>query len=100
MIHTLKIVGDLDPTALKKLARKLAMTGGYELSLAKGLSENEQITLIDWYLPLALEYPRDQAVFRSNNAFRILKLLYESDQITPPLKSLLDQKLFSFCVNG
>ncbi|RMD86342.1 MAG: hypothetical protein D6808_03575 [Candidatus Dadabacteria bacterium] len=45
MIHTLTITPDKDPNAVKKEARKLAMTGGYEIELLPDLPKDSLLTL-------------------------------------------------------
>lgn len=94
-IHILEVGPETPPVVLKRLARRFAMTGGYELSLQSGLSEKQLIELVELYLPEAQSYPRQDLRYKSNNAYRVLKLLKECENLPAEWRELLDTRVFS-----
>ncbi|MCB0338899.1 MAG: hypothetical protein KDD53_04805 [Bdellovibrionales bacterium] len=84
MIETLKIDSEMTPTRLKKLARKLAMTGGYELEIDNSLSKAQITCLAERFLIEALSksYAKKYKFHTASNAERILELLLQNP-ITP-----------------
>lgn len=93
MIHLLEISPELSPAQVKKISRRYAMTGGYELVLQPGLTSIELERLVDLYLPIALEYDRSDARFRSNNAYRILKLVSAAGALSARRQAELESSL-------
>ena len=77
MIHLLEVGPELSQAQLRKLSRRYAMTGGYELALKSDLTVPELGELVDKYIPELGAYSPDSALRRSNNAYRILKLVVE-----------------------
>ncbi|RMG42114.1 MAG: hypothetical protein D6719_07180 [Candidatus Dadabacteria bacterium] len=94
MIHLLEITADLTPDKLKKQARKLAMTGGYELTLSSDLGSHDLTRLAEMFIEeLEKNYPEKDSRRRASNAARVLKLVSEhpaTDQLLiKRLKKLL-----------
>ena len=75
MIHLLEVGPDIELTVLKKLSRKLAMTGGYEIALRSDLVVDDLRELIDQHLPELKKYPSGTAEYCSNNSYRVLELV-------------------------
>ncbi len=82
MIHLLEVGPEIAPGQLKKLSRRLAMTGGYEITLRKDLELNDLRELIDLHLPELSQYPSGTAEYCSNNSYRILELLLDCPELS------------------
>ena len=95
MIHLLEVSPKLTVKELKKLARRYAMTGGYELALAKNLTVSDLRSLFSIYQEELLAYSDNNTERRSSNAYRILKLVSESDLIDTNLRDQIDRVLRS-----
>ncbi len=75
MVHLLEISPELSVAQVKKLALRLAMTGGYELTLKADLSTAELRELALRYIEVLKEYQADNSEKRASNAYRILTLI-------------------------
>lgn len=95
MIHLLEIGPELDLKKIKKLARRYAMTGGYEVALRDGLSADELLQLIDLHLPEALQLDPNDLRFQASNAYRVLKLVRAHPDLSSEAASRLDEQLYS-----
>lgn len=82
MIHLLEVGPEIEPGQLKKLSRRLAMTGGYEITLRQDLEVNDLRELIDLHLPELAQYPSGTAEYCSNNSYRILELLLDCPELS------------------
>ena len=78
---------------LNKRARKLAMTGGFELALPEGIGESGLLKLIDTYLPELLCYDPGQLTYKSNNAFRVLELVIAHAEMPESKRAELTEAL-------
>jgi hypothetical protein len=82
LIHQLTIEPYEEISALQKRARKLAMTGGYEIALssdfdlATGNELAERLLVV-----LDCQYPKGSAAYKSSLAYRIVMLLEERFQL-------------------
>lgn len=94
-IHIIEVGIDTPPAVLKRLARRYAMTGGYELSLRADLEEKQLIELVQLYLPELESYAKQDLRYKSNNAYRVLKLLKESQNLPGEWRDLLEARVFS-----
>lgn len=75
MIHLLEIDPSLSLQEVKKLSRRYAMTGGYELSLAKGLTVADLLELVRLFGPELRLYQSADSQYVASNAFRIISLV-------------------------
>ena len=75
MIHLLEVSPEITVQELKKMARRFAMTGGYELALKNGLSSHELKNLSEIHILDLKNYKKGTSTYRSNNSYRILKLI-------------------------
>ncbi|MBX7137126.1 MAG: hypothetical protein K1X83_04010 [Oligoflexia bacterium] len=73
MIELLEIDPEITVEEVKKAARRLAMTGGFEVALQEGLSEQQLTVIIDRFGPEVGVYEMGDARRRSSTAFRILR---------------------------
>lgn len=82
MIHLLEINLALSAKEVSKLARRYAMTGGYEIALAQELSDDELSRIASlWKDELkGMNVPVNE--MRTSNAYRILSLI--RDDIRTP----------------
>jgi len=94
-IKRLEVGPEMSPQVVKKLARRHAMTGGFELFLKQELTQEDLVTMAESFLPEALKFSPTDLRFQSNNAFRVLKLLYESNRLPEAWKNRLTQQVFS-----
>ena len=94
-IHNLEIGPDVTPTVLKKLSRRYAMTGGYELSLRPGMSSVELGSLADTFMAELSEYSPQDMRYKTCNAYRILRLLGEMAELPQECLERLDREVFS-----
>ena len=92
-IHLLEVKPDMSLRELKKLSRRYAMTGGYELSLPSDLQLADIEKMQALYLPELSEYPSGSAARRSCNAYRILQLLSEHENCPQSLRGSIEQEL-------
>ena len=96
MIHLLEVSPDLSTAELKKLARKYAMTGGYEISIKPNLTIDELTELVERYSQELESFDKGTSNWRSSNAYRILSLIMHIDAIPDDLhlriRQLLDIK--------
>ena len=79
-IHLLEVAPPLDLQVLSKLARRYAMTGGYELALAPNLSVEELNQLAEQCFGLCDSYPPE--LLPSSNPGRILSLLFREPKLS------------------
>ena len=95
MIHILEISPKLEIEQLKKLSRRYAMTGGYELSLEQGLSADDLELLFERYSVELKKYTPGTSAWYSNNAFRVLDLLRSdlktSEKVRDKVNEFLNQ---------
>lgn len=75
MIHELIIKPDSTPKSLRKEARKLAMTGGYEVILASDLTPQDLEKLYTLFSPELDKYPAGEASYKNSLAYRVLDLI-------------------------
>ena len=73
MIHLLEIGPEITASQARKTARRLAMTGGFEIGLREGLSEPELTLIIERFAPELEAFDANAAQRRSSTAFRILQ---------------------------
>ena len=95
MIHLLEITSELTPPQLRKLARRYAMTGGYEMSIAKGVDKGGLVKIFEMYkseIPAVSEEMRDSH-YRSSNSYRVLRLVCEHEQAPSDLKIEIEKLL-------
>lgn len=94
MIHTLQINADTSHSGYVKLARKLAMTGGFELELAEDLSSTELKKL---YEEFSLALPKFQtnlaSDFYNSGAYRICILIQKHRNCSKELAKLIIEDL-------
>jgi hypothetical protein len=93
MIHILEVSPAMTPAALRKLARKYAMTGGVEIVLQQNLGLADMERLFEIHAPEVERYPRGTALRRSNNGARILMLVREESAASPELRSRIEALL-------
>jgi hypothetical protein len=86
MIHELIVDAELSCKELKKLSRRLAMTGGYELILKEGMSQGELEAIAEIHLAELTGYTPGESRYRSNNSFRILNLLLAHKELPDALR--------------
>ena len=77
MIHLLEVHPAMSLAELKKLSRRYAMTGGYELSIKDGLEASDLEALIELMAPEVKCFQKLNSEMRSSNAYRILQLVLE-----------------------
>jgi len=77
MIHLLEVSADLAPAQLKKLARRYAMTGGFEINLKEDLTEPDLDRLIELYLPELEKYQGTSAERMNSIAASVLRLVQQ-----------------------
>lgn len=77
MIHTLEITPELDVKQVKKLSRRYAMTGGYQLKIKDDLNTKELDLIAERFLVELREYPFQTSEYRACNAYRILRMVLE-----------------------
>lgn len=87
MIHLLEITSEIAPPELKKLSRKLSMTGGYELALKPGQTSSQLERIVEVYKEELPESERGKYVFRTSNAYQILNLVFQEKEASEGLKS-------------
>jgi hypothetical protein len=93
MIHLLEVHPELSLKELKKLSRRYAMTGGYELVLRPGLNKKDLNTLLTLYRPELKSYQSATSKFKSSNAFRILLLVKKHPCADTELIDIIDSLL-------
>ncbi|MCI5065849.1 hypothetical protein MRY87_09010 [bacterium] len=90
MIHTLEVSVGQEVRLVEKEARKLAMTGGYEVQLAEGLTQEElEEIFVRWsgrWREQGTKYGQGSASHRATISARILALLESSPNISPKLR--------------
>lgn len=80
---------------IKKLARRYAMTGGYEIELSQDLSDEQINQLAEIHIPELANYQKGNSTFRSNNSFRILEIIYANPSIRPELSEKIKEILLN-----
>lgn len=75
MIHLLQVSPKLSLKELKKLSRRYAMTGGFEIGLDPEITQEQLKELAEIHLPELQNYSKASATYRSNNSYRILALI-------------------------
>ena len=75
MIHVLEVGTEETPEQLRKRARKLAMTGGYEVQLSRDLTTEELKELARKFEDEHDRYPAGSAAQSASLAGRILSLI-------------------------
>lgn len=81
---------------LKKLSRRYAMTGGYEVALKPDLSERDLERLVEMHVPELAAYNKNSSRYRTNNSYRILSLINESPAAGEKLRERLASVLISY----
>lgn len=89
MIHLLVVSPNQTPEQIAKLARRYAMTGGYEVALADNLDDKALEKLIDIYLPFLEQRSKQSMKYRSSNAYRILSLVSKAPEINSESRTRL-----------
>lgn len=89
MIHLLTVTPSMSAAELRKLARRYAMTGGYELALPETLEESEVNQLIERYREDMKRYVSEPVKLRTCNAYRVLRMLYDHPQVSAEKKGEL-----------
>lgn len=90
MIHTLEISPEMSLKEIKKLARRYAMTGGYEVLLAEGLKTVDLFKLFETHAEELKLYSPKSSTYRSNNSYRVLALIKKHPLVTRELISKLN----------
>ena len=85
MIKALEIDCSIDPPRLKKLARRYAMTGGFELVLKEGLSADELEQISNTFIAEVRSSDLSPARRRTANAYRVLDLIRSHPLVRPEL---------------
>ncbi len=93
MIHLLEVGPELDLKSLKKLSRKYAMTGGYELALRQDLTPEQALELYELHLKALSDYSTESSTYFTNNSYRILILLSTAELLPEELCTKLIQLL-------
>lgn len=93
MIHLLEVYPELSLKELKKLSRRYAMTGGYELALRPGLNKKDLNVLLSLYSPELKSFQPTTTRFKSSNAFRILQLVKKHPCADTELIDIIDSLL-------
>ncbi|MCB0328206.1 MAG: hypothetical protein KDD70_01045 [Bdellovibrionales bacterium] len=75
MIHLLVVQPEASVSEVEKLARRYAMTGGFEVALPESLSSSERFQLRAVWEPRLEKYPAGSAARCSSLAGRILGAL-------------------------
>jgi hypothetical protein len=78
---------------LKKLSRRLAMTGGYEVELASGLNVEDLQQLVEIHLPELESYEKGTTKYRSNNSYRVLNLVSSHPSVSIELSEIIQKIL-------
>jgi hypothetical protein len=73
VIHTWLADSRIAPEVALKQIRKLAMTGGVEITLSSTLGEDEVVNLVQQWLPHLERYEVGSSAYRSSTAYRILE---------------------------
>lgn len=74
----------------RKLARRLAMTGGYEVRLRPGMEEGELALLCALWVPELKSFPEDNSERRSSLVYRILRSVLNEDALTADWRERLE----------
>jgi hypothetical protein len=94
MIHLLEISPEISVQTTKKLARRYAMTGGYEICLKNDLTTQQLADLVQLYKLEIKSFSKINSHIKNSLAFRILKLVslhsLTDRAIREELRSLLD----------
>ena len=93
MIHELVVTPDESPQKLRKRARKLAMTGGYEVVLSPELKQEQLLELLSLYESELSRYEKNTAAYSASLSGRILQQLATHPDIGEEEKKRV-QKLF------
>lgn len=93
MIHDLVVSIEESPQQLRKRARKLAMTGGYEVSLPGNYEETQLITLFELHQKELNRYEQDSAAFHASISVRILRAIQSHPSCSTSLADQVDSCL-------
>ena len=93
MIHLLEIDPDLEVAQLKKLSRRYAMTGGYEITLKQGLTTEDISVIARRFIPELDTSARGSSAYKTSNAYRILSLILQMEDLDIALKEEVAQYL-------
>ena len=93
MIHLLEVGPTLTVADLKKLSRKYAMTGGYELSVPHGLSKQALVAIATTFGPELELFESKNSAYYASNAFRILSLILEHPLADEEVRSFVTKFL-------
>jgi hypothetical protein len=78
VIHTFVVNAETSAEVSLKQIRKLAMTGGVDIELSKGLSDSELKGVLEQWLPQLGKYNAGTSAYRSCTAYRVLLLVNQS----------------------
>ena len=92
MIHLIEVSPEITPDKLKKLSRRYAMTGGFEISIKEGISSEELYEIVDIYLPELSDIP-------TSNANRILSLIYTHPLVDNGVRERLSGEIHSLTIS-
>ena len=95
-IHLLLVGPDTEPKALKKQARKYAMTGGYELALQEGLSDADLVEVFQLYVTELEQYPEELAP--TSNPYRVIRLVLQSERLEPATRAAFESDLSKYSI--
>lgn len=93
MIHLIEVTAETTPEGLKKLSRKKAMTGGFELQLARHLSGEQLRELVERFSGVLAEYRMGTSEFRSSNAYRVLAQAIGHPEASAELRFFISEQL-------
>lgn len=93
MIHLLEINAATTPQNLGKMARKLAMTGGFELTIADELSRQELAQLAELFIPELEKFQPLTSRRMGSNTNRLLNLVYSHHNADESLRERLGRVL-------
>ncbi|MCB0309638.1 MAG: hypothetical protein KDD42_00300 [Bdellovibrionales bacterium] len=88
-IHILEIDETFDSAKLQKLARRCAMTGGFELVLKEKLTVDQLELLATRFHESLKVHVGTQSQLRASNLYRALKLIKNHSSATPELLNRL-----------
>lgn len=86
MIHLLLIKPDMEPKAVLKLARRYAMTGGFEVQIEDNLSEADLLKIVGTFSSMLDNYPKNDLRWKTSIAYRVLGQIRECRNASNELK--------------
>lgn len=93
-IHILALEEVTQPAELYKLARRYAMTGGYEIVVGDNLTTDELTRLVDIYSGELMRYPAGTSARQASLAYRLLSGIKLHKNCTSQLEKQVTRSIF------